>query len=69
MSTNEEKIQGSLARIKGKQNKENEKIVLYKFDLSKAEDIKVKEGAVVDLTKVKGKLPDNIDFSKLNRER
>jgi hypothetical protein len=69
MTTNEEKIQGSLARIKGKQNKEDEKIVLSKVDLSKAEDIKVKEGAEVDLTKSKGKLPDTIDFSKLNRER
>ena len=66
MSTNEEKIQGSLARIRASKT-ETKEVTLEPCDLSKAEDIKVKEGAEVDLTK--GKLPDLIDFSNLNSER
>ena len=53
-----------------KENKSKEsEIHLPEVDLSEFKDVKFEEGVEVDLTKVKGKLPDNIDFSKLNRER
>ena len=41
MSTNEEKIQESLAKIKAKKNNENEKIVLPKVDFSGIEKVNI----------------------------
>ena len=52
-----------------KTNKYKRKIDLPECDLSEFKDVKFEEGAEVDLTKVKGKLPEMIDFSELNRER
>ena len=59
MSTNEEKIQESLARIE-----ELKKKKLVKADFSDAKELKIDEDAVVPL---KGKLPKPVDFSKCSK--
>ena len=76
MSTNEEKVQESLARIREKKN--NEKIILPEVDLSEFKELKFKEdNTATELPKypsekeeavsVKGKLPKSVDFSKCSK--
>ena len=59
MSTKEEKIQESLAKIKAKK-----KIKLAKADFSDAKELKIDKEADVPL---KGKLPKPVDFSKRSK--
>lgn len=59
MSTNEEKIQESLARIE-----EMKKKKLVKADFSDAKELQIDEDTVVPL---KGKLPKPVDFSKCSK--
>ena len=64
MSTEEEKKAKSLEsleRIRASKTKTKE-VTLEPCDLSKTKDVKIKEGAKVDLTKAKGKLPDPVEF-------
>ena len=64
MSTEEEKKEKclkSLEKIRAAKGK-TEEVTLEPCDLSKAKELKFKEGTKGDLTKAKGKLPDSVDF-------
>ena len=67
MSTNEEKIQESLAKIKAKKNNENEKIVLPKVDLSGIEKVNIFDKKEKTENEEPVGLARKADFSEVER--